>query len=255
MRTTHLFFVITLLLIGYSCSNKKSIEIINPENISLVIGNPVSYGLDSVLLFPVGGNYNPKINEAAKKVAITDQYADYNAETTGFGFSENSADNRYDRLASSEYYNERENEFDIRNILFYNKLSGTTYPLIKDTMHILSFSIHNEYKRPLIFYRIVKKDINGDKKFNSKDAVMLFISNNDGMNLVQVTPDNEQFFDYFYYSETNSILVKTAIDIDADKIFTTADETNFREVKLDIPAYGREIFSKGMKDSLKVWMK
>jgi len=249
-----LTYSVLLLTLIVSC--KSTPDVIPPDNISLVIGNPISYGLDSVLLFPVGGNYNPKITGDKLKEEDQDQNTNGkmpDAELSSY-FKQNDANKKWDRHAQDEFINTREEDFDIRNLLFYHKVTGSTYPLTRDTLHILSFAIHNEYVKPMIFFRIVKKDINDDRKYNSKDAVMLFISDQNGRNLVQVTPENEQFFDYFYYPETKTILVKTAIDVDNDKAFTSRDETNFREVKLEAPAFGREIFTQGLKDSLRILM-
>ena len=261
MKTT-ILSAAALLLLFSSCGKKeKKPEILKSENISLVIGNPLNYGEKNLLLFPVGGNYNPSITEKEKsndsgtyKVNINNSYGSADNKNISF-FSRNEASNQIDKSASYEYANTREEEFDIRNLLFYDQVSRTTYPLVKDTLHILSFAVHNEFSKPLIFFRIVKKDINKDGKYNSKDAVMLYICDTKGKNLVQTTPDNEQFFDYFYYPETKSILAKTSIDIDKDSTFTELDETNFREVVLDSPAFGREIFTKGLKDSLRTFMK
>ena len=253
---TKIILSLAACLLIFSCAEEKP-KNVKSANISLVIGNPVNYGLKNTLLFPIGGNYNPSITEGAKSAG----YGDSNVnEGTGKNgsiafFSRNSASDQIDKSASYEYMNKREEEFDIRNLLFYDQVTRTTYPLVKDTIHILSFALHNEFTKPLIFFRIVKKDINKDGKFNSKDAVMLYISETNGKNLVQTTPDNEQFFDYFYYPETKSILAKTSIDIDKDSTFTELDETNFREVLLDSPAFGREIFSKSLKDSLRTFMK
>lgn len=244
---------ILLAFLAIASCRQNVPAVIPPEQISLVIGNPVSFGLKDVILFPVGGNYNPKITAKPEQDNVGNKNGLLNNEDVSY-FSKNESSMKYDRSAADEYVNTREEAFDIRNLLFYNKLSGKTYPLTTDSLHILSFAIHSEFKNPLLFFRIVKKDINGDSKFNSKDAVILFVSDPEGKNLVQITPENEQFFDYFYYPETQTILVKTAIDIDKSKTFTPQDETNFREMKLDTPAFGREIFTQGLKDSLRALM-
>lgn len=239
----------TVVLTSCSCFNKKDTVAPNAGSLALVIGNPVDFGLDSVIAFPVGANYNPKINEKRKE-DIAKNGTVNNGATSSFSFTK-STTNNYDRNASSEFINSSENDFDIRNILFYDKLTGKSFPLISDTLHILSFAIHKEFKNELIFYRIVKNDINKDNKYNSADAVMLYTSDLKGKKFTQITPENEQFFDYFYYPETNTILVKTAIDIDKDNKFTEIDETNFREMKIADPKFGREIFTSSLKDSLR----
>ena len=247
MKKLHLLFLLSFFT---ACTDQP--KVVPAKNISLVIGNPVSFGLNNVLLFPVGGNYNPDITDAEKETENFKEDKSLKYSSTSASFSVNTSSTLYDRNAQSEWINSHEEDFDIRNILFYNKLTGKTYPLTNDTLHILSFAIHYEYAdSPLIFFRVVKKDVNEDGKYNSKDAVMLFVSRENGKHLIQVTPENEQFFDYFYYPETKTILVKTAIDIDGNKQFDLADETNFREMKLNAPAFGREIFTQGLKDSLK----
>lgn len=249
MQSNVLIFLTCLAIICVGCHKKsKEAPKDNPGKMSLVIGDPLDYGLKNTLIFPVGANYNPKI------------YADENnnlkdekEKSPAFAFSVNNA-GVFDRNASQEYVNKEEEVYDIRNILFYDKINGSTYPLTKDTIHILSFALHREFEKPLIFFRLVKKDINKDKKFNSLDAIMLFVSDLDGKNLIQITPENEQFQDYFYYPETGTILIKTLIDIDKDKKFTILDETNYREMKINKPAFAREIFNKSLKDSLKKQM-
>ena len=71
---------------------------------------------------------------------------------------------------------------------------------------------------------------------------------------IKTTPENEQLLTYFHYPESNTLLVKTALDIDKNGKFTESDETNFREVKLDNPALGRPIFSDSLKANLKKLM-
>jgi len=222
---------------------------------ALVIGNPVEYGIHDLLIFPIGANYNPKIEEHTETAEAFDSDKKYYSVQTlsdnNVGSFKVNETSQWDYKAKKEYVNQNEEDFDIRNILFYDKKSGGSYTLSVDTLHVLSFAIHNEFKHPLIFYRVVKMDINKDKKYNSQDAVMLYVSELDGKKFVQITPPDEQFFDYFYYPETQSILIKTTVDIDKNSKFTELDETNFREMRLAAPAFGREIFTQSLKDSLK----
>lgn len=259
MKMTCINYSAILLLIFsltyISCTTKKSPAEHDStgKNISLIMGNPINYGTDNLLIFPVGGNYNPEITGNIK----TDSRGsteEVSLKDNGAFFSLN-AMKRYDDAATNEYTNSNEEAFDIRNLLFYNQLTRKSYLLALQNLHILSFSIHNEFANPLIFYRVVKKDINNDKKFNSSDAVMFCVSDINGKNLVEVTPPDEQFLEYFYYSKNQTILIKSSFDIDKDRRFTLADETNFREMKLALPSPGREIFTKSLKDSIKSILK
>lgn len=218
---------------------------------SLVIGDPLDCGIEGKLMFPIGTSYHPEVFEPSLDEAG-------NAiEGLGFSgyknmtFTANEVAH-YDRNAKQEFVNEQSDDFDITNILFYDLKSGESYPLIKnDTLHILSFAIHKEFENDLIFYRAVRKDFNYDEKYNSLDPIGLFVSPLGGDTLIQVTPDNQQFIDYFYYADTQKILAKTRIDADGDTLYSPYDETNFVEMKLSEPAFGKPLFPENLKSELK----
>ncbi|MHB1278440.1 MAG: hypothetical protein ACYC1Q_08575 [Bacteroidia bacterium] len=216
---------------------------------ALIIGDPLSIGSDTSLIFPVGVSYYaPQINNK-KEVDITEEGTYKNITF------QNRSSNLQDNNATSEYYNPSEEDSDIRNILFYSLNSKKSKPLLQDTLHILSFAVHHEFVRPCILYRMVRRDYNEDKKYNSKDPVMLFVSNINGDSLVQLSPESEKFVEYFYYPKQSLILIKTMIDKDGDKVFTNFDETNMLEVDLLNPQPGREIFDSTLKESLRGMVK
>lgn len=219
------------------------------DSTGVIIGNPFSYGLSNYMIFPVGCNYNPSIYDNPQ---VAQDFINVNSGAVTM--TANCSATFYDSntRGGNEYINPYSQYYDIRNILFYDKQTGETHPLTQDTIHILSFAIHNDYKRPQIFYRIVKKDINNDSMYNELDPVMLYTSNLLGDSLTQLTPDNEQYAEYFYYEDTQKILVKTNMNPDNDTSFVTMMETNFREINLSHPQMGREIFSQGLRDSLRV---
>lgn len=247
MKPTLLFLPLSLAIAFTSCKNSSKKDPSAPKETpkppSLIIGNPLDCGVENISFFPVGTNYSPKVYKGEEVTKVLTEAV--------LNFSLNTRGSYNDISAEREYINGNENEFDIRNILFYDRKSGATYPLVSDTVHILSFAIHKEFAKPMIFYRIVKKDINIDSVYNSKDPVMLFISDIFGKNMTQVTPDNEKFLEYSYYPDTQKILIKSAIDRNGDKEFASNDETNFRDMDINAPKMGREIFSNSLKDSLR----
>lgn len=247
----HLSFAIPALAVAAAmCSckpvPKEHVASILPDSMGVIIGNPFSYGLSDYMIFPVGSNYNPSIYDNPE---LAQGY--YAVNGCAISMSANTLA-MYDATASSEYINDNSLYYDIRNILFYDKRTGKSKPLTADTIHILSFAIHHDFNRPQIFYRVVKKDINNDSMYNAEDPIVLFTSNLLGDSLTQLTPDDEQFTEYFYYKDTQTILIKTNMNPDSDTSFVTMAETNFREVHLSTPEMGREIFSKGLRDSLRV---
>lgn len=251
----HLSIAIPALAVAAAmCSCKpvpKEIAASKPgtDSSGVIIGNPFTYGLSNYMIFPVGCNYRPSIYEDPR---LAQDFIASGSAT--YSFTANCTSTFYDSntSAGNEYINPYAQYYDIRNILFYDKKTGATRPLTKDTIHILSFAIHHDYNRPQIFYRIVKRDINNDSMYNELDPVMLYTSNLLGDSLTQLTPDDEQYKEYFYYADTQTILIKTNMNPDNDTSFVTMNETNFREVRLSTPEMGREIFSKGLRDSLRV---
>lgn len=244
--------ILGLVLIT-SCAEEPKAPAPKTNDNALIIGDPLDCGLDSLTVFPVGCSYNPQIiegevelDEALGNAQLTNQAA------SKIKFSANTSyDAKYDRSATVEYINDNDNDFDIRNLVFYNLLSGESYPLVNDSIHILSFALHKEFELPLIFYRVVKEDYNEDEKFNSFDPVMLYVSNLDGSDFKQITPEDEYFIDYTLYKQTNSILIKTAIDSNKDKKYLVDDETNFRSMQLSEPKFAENIFNSAIKDTLR----
>lgn len=246
-RTATIIVAFVMLLSVFSCFwGKRKKPTPTASNTSVIIGDPMDCGIDSMVIFPTGTCYLPSEEELKEKGGSEE------SQDEVLSFKSRGKGDQYDKMAEREWGNTNENIFDIRNILFHDLNTGNSYPLLSDTAHILSFALHKEFSNPQIFYRIVMQDYNGDKKYNSSDPVMLFTSDLNGKNLTKVTPDNEQFIDYFYYPKTQKILVKTIVDRNNDKKFTKSDETNFRELTLKEPTLGREIFSSALKDSLRI---
>lgn len=249
----NLTITFTVLLLLTACSDKAKPKPSNNSNENaLIIGDPMDCGLDSLTIFPVGCSYHPDIIEAPEE-ELNSILANQNEESKkSIKFEANTYASRvYDKSATVEYINENQSDFDIRNLLFYNLITGKSYPLVSDSIHILSFAIHKEFKKPLIFFRVVKEDINEDKKYDSYDPVMLYISNLDGSEFKMITPEDEYFIEFTLYEKTNSLLIKTAIDSNNDKKFKKDDETNFRSMKLDQPKFAENIFDKSIKDTLR----
>lgn len=227
---------------------------------ALIIGDPLDCGLDSLLIFPLGSSYYPDVTEPEEEeeeLKSLSQVQGYSGtistRSKQIQFQANTV-SYYDMNASVEYVNEKTEDYDIRNLLFYNMFTQETYPLVLDSLHILSFALHKEYERDLIFYRVVRNDYNEDKKYDNLDPVMLYISDLDGSNFTQITPEDEHFLDYTYYPETQSIMIKTILDSDGNKKFHSNDETSFSSMKITEPTKAKEIFSDDLKESLRSFL-
>ncbi len=217
------------------------------EKGSLVIGNPVKLNDDLPLLFPVGSSYIPKVFEDPRNIKHT--------EDIRIQFIDNAAANYYDRGSSKEYIVPTQYDYDITNILFHDLRKDVTYELTSDTIHILSFAIHNELRPRKIFYRVVKRDYNDDDRYDSKDPVVLYMSNKDGTDFTQLSSDDQQFVDYFLYDNNRIMLVKTVIDSNQDSLFSANDETSFIKFNINQPGEQKNIFSDSLKTNLKKQLK
>lgn len=253
MNLFKLTTAIAIALVATSCSGEKKEpkkKKVITKNEGLVIGDPLDCGLDSLTLFPVGCSYDPKVVEGAKEIAVSEGSIRSEMVYTDMSFAANSVAT-YDMNATVEYVNENNESYDIRNLLFYDFKTGESYALVKDSVHILSFAIHKEFSNPMIIYRVVKEDYNKDNKFDAFDPVMLYVSELNGKNFQAVTPPDEFYIRYELNRETNSMLIKTAIDSNGDKKFLADDETNFRMMRIDAPKMAKNIFSDKIKDDLR----
>ena len=248
------FFMITTFV---SCSEpevKKEEEII-PQ---LVIGDPTSYGSDSLIMFPVGMTFVPVQNgddsnyenDYATEEVINEANGN-KSERYNVKFSDgvNQANSYGDYTV---YMNDQMGSVDIRNLIFYNQFTGESKKLFADKLHIISFSIHYEFgDAPIIMYDVVKNDYNQDSLFDRNDPVMLYVSDMSGNNFTQLTPEDETYLTYFYYRESGRLLLKVSKDGDENLKFDPYDQTIFREVDLKNPAMGVSLFGDDMIEDLK----
>jgi hypothetical protein len=242
-----LIFVLAVTLSGCFKARKEPISSSNSDGIkvpstALITGDPIDFYNNKMLVFPVGGMHY-ETAPADKNSRINLKGSFFNVTSIGNAY--------YDADVTSEYRVANEENDEVKNLIFYNKFTKEKYLLTDSALSIISFSVHKEFKEHLIFYEIVKNDFNNDSLKNSKDAVILFISTTDGKNFVQLSPDNEKYLTYFFYPETNTLLIKSVIDTDKDKHFSDGEETRFTEIDLKNPQIGRDIFADEFKKQLK----
>ncbi len=157
-------------------------------------------------------------------------------------------------LSVSRSY-ERNNQF-LYNIIFYRKQDGEAHLLLNKKAIINSFDLL-EVKaadKPITrvwLYRILDQDTNADKKINTQDAIVGYISNLSGKNLQQITPNNTQIINWVVVPSQNAIFLKIIKDSNNDKKFTGEDSTNFVRVNLDKPGIGTEIIGDRLEQEIK----
>ncbi|WP_373527572.1 hypothetical protein [Nostoc sp.] len=152
---------------------------------------------------------------------------------------------------------ERNNQ--LYNIIFYRKQDGASHLLLNKKAIITSFDLLEVKavdKPPtrVWLYRILDQDTNGDKKFNSEDATLGYLSDLSGKNLQQITPNNTKIINWVVVPSQNAIFLKIIKDSDNDKKFTEKDKTNFVRVNLDKIGMGTEIISEQIEQEIKSYV-
>jgi len=254
MKTLITCFAAILLLVSCGRKQRKDITAALPSAPiinELTTGDPIDFYNDKMLVFPVGGmHYEDAPVEPKQDVKIL------KSSTKGTFFNFGAIGNSfYDAETTYEYRIADENSQEVKNLIFYNKFTKDKYLLSDLALHILAFSVHKEFKPHLIMFEIIKNDFNKDTLYNSNDPKVLYISKTDGKDFIQLSPDNEMYLDYFFYPETNTLLVKSLMDSNKDGIFSTGEETRFTEVDLNKPVLGKDIFTGDFKNMLKGMVK
>ncbi len=160
-------------------------------------------------------------------------------------------------LSLSRSY-ERKNQL-LYNLIFYGKQNGEAHLLLNKKAIITSFDLLEvkAAEKPTTrvwLYRIIDQDTNTDKKLNSEDATIGYLSDLSGKNLQQITPNNTRIISWVVVPSQNAIFLKIIKDSDNDKNFTAEDKTNFVRVNLDKIGMGTEIISDQIEQEIKSYV-
>ncbi|MDM9581889.1 hypothetical protein [Nostoc sp. GT001] len=170
---------------------------------------------------------------------------------------EQNKDKGVDLNLSRSYENGRDNQ--LYNIIFYQKQGSEAHLLLNKKAIIASFDLlevkaANKPTTRVWLYKIIDQDTNTDKKLNSEDATIGYISDLSGKNLQQITPNNTRIISWVVVPSQNAIFLKILKDSDNDKKFTKEDKTNFVRVNLDKIGMGTEIISDQIEQEIKSYV-
>ncbi|MEH2169290.1 MAG: hypothetical protein V7K41_22065 [Nostoc sp.] len=171
--------------------------------------------------------------------------------------AEQNEDKGIDLSLSRSYENERNNQ--LYNIIFYQKQGNEAHLLLNKKAIITSFDLLEvkAAEKPTTrvwLYKIIDQDTNTDKKLNSEDATIGYLSDLSGKNLQQITPNNTRIISWVVVPSQNAIFLKIIKDSDNDKKFTKEDKTNFVRVNLDKIGMGTEIISDQIEQEIKSYV-
>jgi hypothetical protein len=152
------------------------------------------------------------------------------------------------------------------NLIFYNTETKNQYLLTTDKK-ILITSINlgsssysskdvcedgiNVYKNNII-YIVVANDYNSNKQLDENDPQYLFVSNRDGTNFRQISPDNYNIYSWKVVKGTTKIIMQGQKDDNGDKAFNENDATIPLVVDLNTEKPAVETFRQNFIDSLKL---
>jgi hypothetical protein len=108
----------------------------------------------------------------------------------------------------------------------------------------------NVFKENII-YTAVAKDYNANKQLDQDDPTYLFVSNKDGTNFRQISPDDYNINSWEVVKGTSKIIMQGQKDNNGDKIFDEHDATVPLTVDINSPKPAAETFRKSFIDSLK----
>ena len=171
--------------------------------------------------------------------------------------AEHNEDKGIDLNLSRSYENDRNNQ--LYNIIFYQKQGSEAHLLLNKKAIIASFDLLEvkAAEKPTTrvwLYKIINQDTNTDKKLNSEDATIGYLSDLSGKNLQQITPNNTRIISWVVVPSENAIFLKIIKDSDNDKKFTKEDKTNFVRVNLDKIGMGTEIISDQVEQEIKSYV-
>jgi len=99
---------------------------------------------------------------------------------------------------------------------------------------------------------VTVEDYNKDKKLTTDDPEYLFVSDKEGKNFRQISPDNYNLKSWQLIKSLNKVLMTLTKDNDNNKEFGEEDEVVSFEINIATDTIAKEIFRTGFKNKLKI---
>lgn len=232
------FIYLSVLLLVFSCSQKKQEELLKT--------NPINTAVDSLAVVN-----DPKMNLNIQMNSFTE------IDSSGVLLFPLSVSENEDRNGYSRSYKDMPNN-EYWNIAFLNSKTNEYHLLSENKMLISSYEYNIEgYEKSKqldqkIFYSIRTTDYNKDKLINEKDPVYLFVSDKRGYNFKQISPVNYHFQKWSYIDSSNKMILTLKKDTYNNNLFDEKDETVIFDVDANFEKDATEVFSTEFKNKLKL---
>lgn len=120
--------------------------------------------------------------------------------------------------------------------LIFEAPDGTRKSLADFKMTIISANflrgIYKRTKQGYILYTIYDRDTNGDGKFDQDDLEALYISKINGTQLIKITKELHEFYDYRTLKDSNILYFRSMEDINKDGKLNNKDQFHYYKVDL-----------------------
>jgi len=242
--------VVLIMVIAYDRNKNKKLDgfqivadSVSNEQVKLqqilVYGDYANLDSTDYLLIPLGMQTVETDEGRGGKLKSADEYLPYDESFKVYKYNFSSF-----------------NFADYNNIVFYNKKTDSTHILLYTPAVISQFyfpSYDENYKGKKHWFLIMavrEIDTNTDGYINSLDEENVYITDMDGKNKIQISPNKSQLIDWFIDESTNSILLKVREDSNKDNMFTILDDIEIVKTSIDSPSIGNEIISKKLKKDI-----
>ena len=171
-------------------------------------------------------------------------------ETYSSGYSSGSGGQRTSYWNLIFYNTETQNQ----NLLTTDKkilISSINFGSSSSSSDDLWTSGINIYKNNII-YTVVANDYNANKQIDGNDPTYLFVSNRDGTNFRQISPDSCNINSWKVVKGTTKIIMQGQKDNNGDKVFNENDAIIPLVVDINSGKTATETFKQNFIDSLKL---
>jgi hypothetical protein len=156
---------------------------------------------------------------------------------------------------SSSSYSSMFDFSDLHNVIFYNKLTGESRPLMNANIYINRFIIpQSDTARTdslrFILFTSIERDYNNDHDIDDDDGETVYITDYTGSAIKQVSPENVRLL-YWHADLAGGMLYMTVnMDSNNDRKFNSKDDVKILRTPLANPVIGTEIIPDSLKTQL-----
>ncbi len=191
----------------------------------------------------------PRGRDFTNKLLITVGIKNKSARGGGY-FSSGSFSGSYSGFGS--WSDGRYSGSDCINLLFYDEGTAEYYPVLERSGVIHSFYYPHEdgeLREYLVFF-VSFDDSDKDGMLTGKDPRIAFLTDLDGRNAIQVTPDTAKVVHWGFGRTTSRMYFEVYIDSNKDSKFSSEDQTQILSVDTSNPKVGSNILTPAMRSQM-----